>query len=355
MSKSKGNVIDPLDLIDQFGADALRFCLAAMAAQGRDVRLSEERVAGYRNFATKLWNATRFCEMNDCLPKKGFDPSSAENSVNKWIISSLIKCQESVDSALEGYRFNDGANALYQFIWGTFCDWYLEMTKPLLAGSDEALKEEIRGTTGWVLEQMLLLLNPFMPYITEELYADIAKREKGETLLGSEWPTYAADLKSDEAAQKIDWVINIVSEIRSVRADMNVPAKAQIDLMVKDACDMTKEGFEAYGDIIKTMARLTDISFTQEVPKGAIQTIVGKTTLILPIAELIDLDQERERLKKEISKLEDNIKKISQQLENKNFVANAPEEVIAEKKGIVENDEQKKEKLHKALQQLEAA
>lgn len=355
MSKSKGNVIDPLDLIDQFGADALRFCLAAMAAQGRDVRLSEERVAGYRNFATKLWNATRFCEMNDCLPKKGFDPSSTENSVNKWIISSLIKCQESVDSALEGYRFNDGANALYQFIWGTFCDWYLEMTKPLLAGSDEALKEEIRGTTGWVLEQMLLLLNPFMPYITEELYADIAKRGKGETLLGSEWPTYTAELKSDDAAQKIDWVINIISEIRSVRADMNVPAKAQIDLMVKDACAMTKEGFEAYGDIIKTMARLTDISFTQEVPKGAIQTIVGKTTLILPIAELINLDQERERLKKEISKLEDNIKKISQQLENKNFVANAPEEVIAEKKGIVENDEQKKAKLNKALEQLEAA
>jgi len=355
MSKSKGNVIDPLDLIDQFGADAVRFTLTAMAAQGRDVRLSEDRVAGYRNFATKLWNATRFCEMNDCLPQAGFDPAAVKNPTNKWIIHAITTCQEDIDKALEGYRFNDAAMAAYQFVWGTFCDWYLEFTKPLLAGDDETLKNEVKATTGWVLEQILILLNPFMPYITEELYAGIAKRPEGEMLLGMSWPQYDAALKAPEAVKHIEWVIKVIGEIRSVRSDMNVPAKAEIDLMVKDACDMTKQGFETYGDIIKTMARLASIDYVDTAPKGSLQTVVGATTLILPIAELIDLDQERERLKKEIAKLEDNIKKISQQLDNKSFVDNAPEEVIAEKREIVETDGQKREKLHKALEQLLAA
>ncbi len=355
MSKSKGNVIDPLDLIDQFGADALRFCLTAMAAQGRDVRLSEDRVAGYRNFATKLWNATRFCEMNDCLPQENFDPSSVKNQVNKWIIHSVVDCKGDVETAIEAYRFNDAASAIYQFVWGGFCDWYLEFTKPLLAGDDEALKAEIRGTTGWVLDQILTLLNPFMPYITEELYASIAKREKGALLMGQSWPEYDGALKDDSAAKQIDWVQRIIGEVRSVRGDMNVPPKAQVDLLVKDACDFTKAGFETYGEIIKTLARLSSITMTEEVPKGAIQTVVDKTVLILPIADLIDLDQERERLKKEILKLDDNIHKMSQQLDNKNFVANAPEEVIAEKKDIIAQDNDKKDKLAKALQQLDAA
>ena len=355
MSKSKGNVIDPLVLIDKFGADAVRFTLTAMAAQGRDVRLSEDRVVGYRNFTTKLWNATRFCEMNECLPQAGFDPANVQNPVNKWLIHSVVQCQQDIDKALESYRFNDAASAIYQFIWGTFCDWYLEFTKPLLAGDDEALKAEVKGTTGWVLEQILILLNPFMPYITEELYKSIAKRDEGQWLLNAQWPEYSDDLKAGDAVEKMDWVIRVISEIRSVRSDMNVPAKAQIELLVKDACDMTKQGFEMYGGIMKTMARLSEINFTDEAPKGAIQIIVDQTTLILPIADIIDLDQERDRLKKEITKLEDNIKKISGQLDNKNFVANAPEEVIAEKRDIVEADEGKKQKLNKALEQLQVA
>jgi valyl-tRNA synthetase len=355
MSKSKGNVIDPLVLIDKFGADAVRFTLTAMAAQGRDVRLSEDRVAGYRNFTTKLWNATRFCEMNECLPQAGFDPASVQNPVNKWLIHSVVECKEDIDKALESYRFNDAAQAAYQFVWGTFCDWYLEFTKPLLAGDDEALKAEVKGTTGWVLEQILILLNPFMPYITEELYSKIAKREEGQWLLNGAWPEYKEDLKSDCAVKQIDWVIRVIGEIRSVRSDMSVPARAEIELMVKDACDMAKQGFDMYGDIMKTLARLSSITHVEEAPKGSIQTIVDKTTLILPIAELIDLDQERERLRKEITKLEDNIKKISGQLDNKNFVANAPAEVIEEKKDIVAQDEDKKQKLHKALEQLLAA
>jgi valyl-tRNA synthetase len=355
MSKSKGNVIDPLDLIDQFGADAVRFTLTAMAAQGRDVRLTEDRVAGYRNFATKLWNATRYCEMNDCLPKAGFDPAGVKNKTNQWIIGQVAQCQRDIDSALENHRFNEGASACYQFVWGTFCDWYLEFTKSLLAGDDQALIEEVKGTTGWVLEQILILLNPFMPYITEELYGEVAERADGDWLLTHEWPSYDDALLNEGASAEIEWVQTVISEIRSVRADMNVPAKAEIELIVEGANDGTKANLKKYEAVLKQMARLTAIKAEGNAPKGSIKVIVREATYILPIAELIDLDQERDRLKKEISKLEDNIKKISQQLENKNFVANAPEEVIAEKKGIVEQDEDKKQKLNKALEQLEAA
>jgi valyl-tRNA synthetase len=356
MSKSKGNVIDPLELIDQYGADSLRFCLTAMAAQGRDVRLSEDRVAGYRNFATKLWNATRFCEMNDCLPQANFDPKDVQNPTNQWIIHSVVECQAAIDKALEAYRFNDAASAVYQFVWGTFCDWYLEFTKPLLAGDDDALKTEVRGTTGWVLDQILTLLNPFMPYITEELYAAIAKRDADVTLLSGDWPEYDKALTNDAAKAEIQWVQTVIGEIRSIRADMNVPAKAEIDLLVNDASAETQANLEKYAAMIKQMAKISNLNAqASETPKGAIKTIIREATYILPIADLIDLDQERERLNKEIAKLEENINKISQQLDNKNFVANAPEEIIAEKKGIVEQDREKQEKLGQALKQLDAA
>ncbi len=356
MSKSKGNVLDPLVLSEEYGTDALRFTMCISCGQGKDVKLSEKNIEGYRNFATKLWNATRFCEMNDCMPHAGFEPSTVQNPTNQWIIGQVVQCQKDIDTALEGYRFNDAATACYQFVWGNFCDWYLEFTKPLLASDDAQLIDEVKGTTGWVLEQILILLNPFMPYITEELYGEIADRKEGDWLLSHEWPKYDDALVSQGATQQIEWVIKIISEIRSVRADMNVPVKAEIELLVLNANDMIKGGFDTYGEMIKKMARLKDISYGDSAPKGSIQTVVDEmTTLALPIAELIDLDQERERLKKEISKLEDNIKKISQQLDNQNFVANAPEEVIAEKKGIVEQDEDKKQKLNNALEQLLAA
>ena len=356
MSKSKGNVIDPLDLVDQYGADALRFCLAAMAAQGRDVRLSEDRVAGYRNFGTKLWNASRYCEMNDCLPKADFDPAKAELPVNQWIIHNVKKCQQDIDKALEAYRFNDAANVAYQFVWGQFCDWYLEFTKPILAGDDQAKADEVRATTGWALQQILLLLNPFMPFITEELNEQLGFKQGEEWLFTSQWPEYGDDLSNDCAVQQIEWVIKIISEIRSVRSDMNVPAKAEIDLLVKDASDSVKYGFDTYGDVMMKMARLSSVGYTDEAPKGAIQVVADEmTTLVLPIAELIDLDQERERLQKEITKLEENINKISKQLDNQNFVANAPAEVIEEKRDIVAQDNQKRDKLNKALEQLDVA
>lgn len=355
MSKSKGNVLDPLVLSQDYGTDALRFTMCMLCGQGKDVKLSESNVEVYRNFATKLWNATRFCEMNDCLPQEGFDPSSVSSTQNKWIINGVVECKNEIDRALEQYRFNDSAAAIYRFVYGTFCDWYLEFTKPLLSGDDEALKSEIKGTTGWVLDQILLMLNPFMPFITEELYKSIAKREEGACLISHAWPKYDKTLLNADAAAEIEWVKTLISEIRSVRSDMNVPAKAQIEMIVQDANDGTSSNLAKYEAEIAQMARLSAISHSDDAPKGAIKTVIREATYILPIADLIDLDQERARLEKEISKLEDNINKMAQQLDNKNFVANAPEDVIAEKKGIIEQDTDKKEKLNKALEQLQAA
>ena len=354
MSKSKGNVMDPLELIDKYGADALRFTLTAMAAQGRDIKLAEERVDGYKKFATKLWNASRYCEMNDCKPAKSFNPAAVNYTPNKWIISSTVECKNAIDKAIEAYRFNEAANAIYQFVWGAFCDWYLEFTKPMLqGGGNEAIAAEIRDTTGWVLEQIYILLNPFMPFITEELSE--AMTDKKELLLQAKWPEYDPVLNNDESSRKMDWLIAVISEIRSVRADMNVPAGAKIRLLVKDACTETEQNFEAFDEIIKRMARIESIEYSDVAPKGSIQTLVGQMTLILPIADIIDLEAERERLKKHISKLDSDIQKISAQLGNDQFVANAPEEIIAEKKTQLEEAETAKAKFSAALEQLEVA
>ena len=352
MSKSKGNVMDPLELSEKYGTDALRFTLAAMAAQGRDIRLADERLQGYRNFATKLWNASRYCEMNGCKAIAGFDPAKVEYTPNQWIITALTEAKVEIENALDAYRFNEAANAIYQFTWGTFCDWYLEFTKPVLQSGGDAA-EEVKQTTGWVLEQILILLNPFMPFITEELHEALTGRD--QQIIAMNWPEYDERLGSPAAREKMDWLIRMISEIRSVRADMNVPAGAKIQLLVKDACADTKAGLEIFGDIMKQMARLESIEHVEDVPKGAIQTLVGETTLILPIADIIDLDAERMRLKKRIDKLEDDINKISQQLDNKKFIENAPEEIIAEQKELVAEKQSARKKLTAALQQLEAA
>lgn len=355
MSKSKGNVIDPLELIETYGADALRFTLTAMAAQGRDIKLSEDRVEGYRNFATKLWNASRYCEMNNCIAADDFNPSNVQSTLNKWIIHSVKDTADKIETAMEQYRFNDAATAIYQFVWGAFCDWYLEFTKPLLYSneSESALVVETKATTGWVLDQILILLNPFMPYVTEKLYADIKQRKAGTRLITSAWPEYAAELASADAQEEIDWVIRFISEIRSVRADMNVPASAKLTLLVKDADAMTTAGLQSYDSIIKQMARLEKIeALNGDIPKGSIQAVVDKTTLILPIADIIDLDQERARLKKQIEKLDAEIKGIEQRLSNENFISKAPEEVVEEQKSRKAEVEGVKAKLAAALQQL---
>lgn len=351
MSKSRGNVMDPLDLTEKYGADALRFTLIAMAAQGRDIKLAESRLEGYRNFATKLWNAARYCEMNDALSHDGYDPANATFAANKWIIHELVNVKDEIEKAIDGYRFNEAANAVYAFVWGTFCDWYLEISKPILQEGGDAA-DEVRQTTSWVLEQILTILNPFMPYITEELYRQIAKRSDGDRLLTSDWPQYDNALRDDDAALKMKWLQNVVTEIRSVRSDMNVPAGAKVDLLVKDASDSIKASFQEYAEVLQRMARLNVIEFVDTAPKGSIQTIVGQTTLILPIAEIIDLDAERERLNKAIGKIDQDIAKIDAKLGNEKFVNNAPEEIIEEQKQRKTDALAKGDKLKKALAQL---
>jgi valyl-tRNA synthetase len=362
MSKSKGNVMNPLELTEKYGADALRFTFLAMAAQGRDIKLSEDRVAGYRNFGTKLWNAARYCEMNGALDKgiqEDFDPSAVAFTPNQWIVSEIIKTQAAIDEALENYQFNAAAAAVYSFVWGTFCDWYLEFTKPVLQGESNTQERanqaaEVRATTGWVLGQILHLLNPFMPTITEELREKLNIQTEGQFLMTSPWPEY--DLELDGcASQKMDWLIRIISEIRSVRADMNVPASAKIKLLVKDACGMSQDGLKTYDEILRRMARLESVELTDTAPKGSLQTVVDNITLILPIADIIDLDKEKERLEKEIDKLDGDIDKIDRQLANEKFVANAPPEIITEQHSRKEIALTTKSKLQTALKQLQAA
>ena len=354
MSKSKGNVMDPIDLIEQYGTDAVRFTLCAMAAQGRDIRLADERLQGYRNFATKLWNASRYCEMNDCLSHDWFDPSTAQYAPNQWIIHEVKAAAQEISQAIEGYRFNEAANAVYQFVWGTFCDWYLEISKPLLA-EDSKAADEVRQTTSWALHQILILLNPFMPYITEELYAGFFKKDADDRLITAAWPEYSDNLSNEAAKTEMEWLQTMVGEIRSVRADMNVPAGAKIALLIKGANAQTQSRIESHKDVICKMARLSDISLTENVPAGAVQTIVEEATLILPIADIIDLDEERKRLTKVIGKLDADIQKIDAKLGNEKFVKNAPEEVIEEQKSRKEEALAKRTKLEQAVKQLQSA
>lgn len=350
MSKSKGNVLDPLDLIEEFGADALRFTMTAMAAQGRDIRLSTQRIEGYRNFTTKIWNAARYAQMNGCTPVESFDPASVKAAVNQWIIAELIDTKAAVEKAIETYRFNESANALYQFVWNTFCDWYVEFTKPLLQGDSED-KAEIQHTMAWVLDQILTLLNPIMPFITEELYARIAERD--QPLIASSWPSYPAEAAFAAAHGQIGWLQALISEVRSVRADMNVPAGAIIPLLIKDAAAETQTLVRDNIEIIERLARVKDIAFVDEAPQGAIQAVIDKATLLLPVADSIDLDKERARLRKELAKLEGDIKTTDAKLGNEKFVQNAPADVIAEQKERKAVAEQARDKITAALQQLD--
>lgn len=358
MSKVTGNVVDPLEVIDEYGADALRFTMLAFAGQGRDIKLDLARVEGYRNFATKLWNAARYAEMNNCVPVAGFDPNTVTHTLNKWIVGEVGATSAAIETALEAYKFSDATAAIYGFVWGTFCDWYLEFTKPILTGTDidASIQAETRATTAFVLQQILRLLNPFMPYITEELYANTGARAGGDLLLTAAWPD-AKGFKTDTRAKtEIDWLIAVITEIRSVRADMNVPAGAKTRLVVKDAGGETRARLDRHAEILSRMARIESIEMTDAAPpKGAVQAVVGEATYCLPIADIIDLDRERARLAKEIDKLAGDIRKIDQKLGNAEFVANAPDEIIAEQKERRATAESTMNKLASALRLLAAA
>ena len=330
MSKSKGNIIDPLVLIDKYGCDALRFTLSALAAQGRDIKLAESRVEGYRNFATKLWNAARFCQMNDCRPVPGFDPATAKEQVNRWIAGKLTDATSRIGQAIESYRFNDAANAAYQFVWNSFCDWYVEFAKPILQGDDGEPKEETRAMAAWVLDQILHLLHPFMPFITEELWGQLAD-DRGRFLATSEWPSL--DFQDAGVEAELDWLVRVISSIRAVRAEMNVPPGARVPLLIKGAGEETKKRLATHRDSIMTLARAASLTLAEDAQsKGAVQVVVDEATILLPLADVVDLAQEKSRLAKEIAKLSNEIEKSEKKLGNREFIAKAPTEVVEEQR-----------------------
>ena len=351
MSKSKGNVIDPLQICDKFGADALRFTLAAMAAMGRDIKLSESRVEGYRNFGTKLWNAARFCDMNDCFDAPDFNPTKASLPLTQWIVGEAVRAQQAVTQALEAYRFNDAANAVYQFIWHDFCDWYVELAKPSLQGDDAAAKAETQSATKWVLDHALRLLHPFMPFVTEELWGKTAARDG--FLMLDEWPNLPESLINSQADAEMKWLIQAITDIRSVRAEMNVPAGAQIPLIMVGAQTETQARLERLEPVLKRLARLSDVQLADSVPQGAVQTVLDEAILALPLADIIDVDAEKARLVKEIAKTEAEIKKLSGKLNNQGFLDKAPEAVIEENRSRLAEEEARLEKLTAAVRRLQ--
>ena len=331
MSKSKGNVMNPLELIDQYGADALRFTLAAMAAQGRDIKLSTNRVEGYRNFATKIWNAARFGEMNACVPSKDFDPASAKETINRWIAGEAQRAAVAVTEGIEQHRYNDAANAAYQFVWHTFCDWYLELAKPILNGANEAAKAETQAMFAWTFDRILTLLHPFMPFITEELWQRTGEAAGGRDtmLILAPWPELSGS-QDAEADDEIAWLIEFVSEVRSVRSEMNVPPAAQMPLIISGAGKAIRARAERHGDTLSRLARLSSIGFEESPPKGAVQIVMKDAILALPLADIIDLTAEGERLRREIDRLKGEIEKLDQKLADEKFTARAPEHVVEE-------------------------
>ena len=354
MSKSKGNIIDPLELIDKFGGDALRFTLASLAAPGRDIKLSEARVEGSRNFATKLWNAARFCEMNECGPVADFDPASCQQTINRWIVGEVAACTRDIDRYIAAYRFNDAAQTIYQFIWGTFCDWYVEFSKSLLNGDDEAARDETRATTGWAMMQLLRLLHPFMPFITEELWTQFGSRNGG-MLIGEAWPDFGESLDDAAVRAEMNWVVDLISGVRSVRSEMNVPPAAQIPMLLTGANETSAAWLDRHGALIRRLARLSSAATGDTVPEGAVQLVHGEAPAALPIADVIDIDQEKARLQSAIAKSEGEIGKLEKKLGNQQFLAKAPEAVVEEQRERLAASQSTRDKLADALERLSAA
>ncbi|WP_182084643.1 valine--tRNA ligase [Aureimonas sp. ME7] len=331
MSKSKGNVIDPLDLVDEFGADALRFTLAIMAAQGRDVKLDPQRIGGYRNFGTKLWNATRFAEMNGAVHGETIDPGALALPLNRWVVSELAQTISEVDSALVAYRFNDAAGALYRFTWNTVCDWYLELAKPIFMGEDEGAKNETRRVTGYVLDRVYALLHPFMPFLTEELWAATeGSAPRASLLCHAEWPTLA--FHDAEAAGDLNWLVRLVGEIRSVRAEMNVPpgAEAAFSAVAVDA--QTQGRLQRHDAALRRLARLSSVEIVAAAPPQSAQFVLEGQSYALPLAGMIDVSAELARLRKAEAKARDEVQRIDRKLSNEKFVANAPDDVVEQER-----------------------
>ncbi|MCC2980135.1 valine--tRNA ligase [Sphingomonas sp. IC4-52] len=339
MSKSKGNTVDPLGLIDKYGADALRFFMAAMESQGRDIKMDEKRVEGYRNFATKLWNASRFCQSNGIRGSTTLEPPVATHPVNKWIIGEAIKAIQSVDLALGEYRFDAAANAIYQFVWSQFCDWYLELIK----GS---IDEETKAVAGWVLDQILVVLHPFMPFITEELWHALAPRE--HDLIVAHWPMADARAIDPAAAQEIDWLIRLVSEVRSSRTELNVPPGARLPYAVADANADTQARLARNAATIARLARIDPGA----VSGGTAQVVVDEATFRIALGDVIDLAAERTRLAKAIAAAEKERDGLAGRLNNPSFVERAKPEAVEKARADHAEKAAEAERLTAALSRL---
>ena len=349
MSKSKNNTVDPIETIEKYGADALRFFMAAMETQGRDINMSEARVAGYRNFATKLWNAARFGEMNEAKPVADFNPDNVSLAVNKWIIAKAKEATLEVTKNLNAYRFSDSANSIYQFIWGTFCDWYIEMIKPILYGEDETAKAETKATFAWVLDRILVVLHPFMPYVTTQLWNNLATRDV--ELMHHTWPT--EDVVDNQAKEAIDWAIEVISAIRSLRAEMNLPAGAKLKAYIKDDNASIATYIKDFANIICSLARLETVEILDsEITPDMVQTVCQTSTILLPLKGVVDFAAERERLQKELASLDKNLAGYASKLSNPNFVERAPIKVVEEEKKRQAEALENKAKVEEALARI---
>ncbi|MBN2972166.1 valine--tRNA ligase [Roseomonas aeriglobus] len=349
MSKSKGNVVNPLGLIDSYGADALRFFMAAMESQGRDIKMDEKRVEGYRNFATKLWNASRFCQSNGIVASTTLEPPVATLAVNKWIVAETVQTIQAVDLALADYRFDGAADAIYQFVWSRFCDWYLELIKPVLQGEGVAGVDETRAVAGWVLDQILVLLHPFMPFITEELWHAMGARDYD--LIVAKWPMADARALDPEAAAEIEWLIRLVSEVRAARTELNVPPGARLPVHVRDASAATETRLTSQAAVIARLARI-DRAEGAAPEGGALQIVVDEATFVLPLGDVIDLAAERARLTKAIAAAEKERDALAGRLGNPSFVERAKPEAVEKAKADHAEKSAEAERLTAALGRL---
>ena len=349
MSKSKGNTVDPMETIEKYGADALRFFMASSETQGRDINLSDSRIQGYRNFATKLWNAARFCEMNQCYAVKDFDINNAKLAINKWIIAKAKEATKDVTDNLNNYRFSDAANAVYQFVWGTFCDWYIELTKPIFYGENADDINETRAVAAWVLDRILVILHPFMPFVTTELWDNLTARNI--ELIKAEWPQNEIINEADK--REIDWSVDFISAVRSLRSAMNLPAGAKLTAYVK-ASDEDLTTLAAQNTLICNLARLEKAAplGKMEISKDMVQTVCRDATILIPLKGVVDFEAERARLSKELEALNKNLDGYARKLGNQEFVAKAPAKVVAEEKRRQAEAMENKAKVEEALARI---
>ncbi len=350
MSKSKGNVMDPLDISEKYGADALRFTLTALAAQGRDIKLAESRIEGYRNFATKIWNACRFLEMNNATGKPGLDGVTINDPINQWILFELNRTSAAMKTAITEYRFNDAADTIYHFIWHQFCDWYLEWIKPVLGDENHSANNEYTRVAATVMAEAITMLHPLMPFITEELWKEIFEGEN--MLISSSWPDRDVSHFEDAGVQ-ISFVFDIISTIRSLRNEMNIPASAKPDLVILTNEMLNENWITDHRDAILRLARLNDIRFEQDMPAQSAQAVVSGVEIAIPLAGVLDFDAEKKRLSDSLKATEIEVKKLESKLNNPGFVNKAPADVVEENKRRLDAEIEQRNKLDTAIKRLQ--